>query len=408
METGVYNKNVNFYDPTMRMDYGVSYDMDGLELAANIHDCRNLIQDPTLSSENLDVYKGCGHAILELWSGQDDVIAEMLEKEALEPPSFLGVIGQEGWLIPKYTADADSTLLSYFGMAGEENRKKLADRFLRPTTWGDYCIEVSPDNCGTTSPVTSTAGTNSSLTNGTVALEEQEAVLQPSAAVRPPENEHEAQKYFVDGLFTGHFRKTEENDCEKWPKNCTGHFLDYPCGWTSFFIQQRHHLNIALESNGNEPGANGYSYGRAVEIWHAANYTKSDIIGWWWRPEALYQQYQGTDFELQNVVLPPTNHRCADNRVNIDDRCGTDDMLRVGNPEGVCDVPPIPNYKLISTGLYKLVNDPEISVPMRSPAYDVVNEYSIDGFQLGEIFEYWLTPNFDKFGFDPRDAVCKW
>ena len=375
IETGVADKNVNFYDPTMRVEYGVAYDMEGLERASEVGDCRKIVQVEG------EPYKGCGHAILELWSGQDDVVGGVVGGGASEPPSFLGVIGQEGWLIPKYTAEADSTLLGYFGMAGEENRRKLADRFLRPTTWGDYCDQVASDGC---------SGGNDTV------------------AERPPFTEGEAEQYFVEGLYTGHFRKTEDNDCDKWPTNCTGHFLDYPCGWSSFFLQQAYHLNIALKSNGEEPGANGYSYARMVEVWNAANWTKSDIIGWWWRPEALYQQYQGTDFELQNVVLPPTNHRCADKRVNIDARCGDDDALRVGEPEGVCDVPPIPNFKLISTGLYKLVNDPDTTEAMRSPAYDVVKEFSVDGFQLGEIFEKWLTPNLDKFGYDPRNAVCEW
>jgi hypothetical protein len=177
---------------------------------------------------------------------------------------------------------------------------------------------------------------------------------------------------------------------------------------TSFFIQQAHHLNIALKSGGDQPGANGYPYARMVEIWHAANYTKSDIIGFWWRPEALYQQFLGTDFELQNIVFPPTNHRCVNNRANVVVRCGEDDALRVGNELGVCDVPPIPNYKIISSSLHKLINNPDTPVALRSPAYDVVKEYTIDGFILGQIFEYWLRPNVDKFGFDPRDAVCRW
>lgn len=327
------------------------------------------------------MFKGCGHAILEIWSGQEDVIAELLEIEAVEPKAFIGVIGEEGWQIPKYTAEADSSLLSHFGLAGEENRNKLADRFLRPTTWGDYCSEVSPNGC--------TSGTD-------------------STAARAPETLEEEQQYFVSGVYTGHFRKTEDNDCEKWPKNCTGHFLDYPCGWSSFFVQQAHHLNIGLKSNGEQPGANGYSYAHMVEIWYAANWTKSDVIGWWWRPEALYQQFQGTDFELQNIVLPPTNHRCIDNRMNIAERCGDDDALRVGNREGSCDVPPIPNYKLLSSGLYKLIYDPEIPEGRRSPAYDVVKEFTIDGFQLGEIFELWLGQNVDKYGYDPRNAVCTW
>jgi hypothetical protein len=146
-----------------------------------------------------------------------------------------------------------------------------------------------------------------------------------------------------------------------------------------------------------------------IQIWLAANYTKSDVIGWWWRPEALYEQFQGTDFELQSVSLPPTNYKCVENRMNIEERCGDDDALRVGNREGSCDVPPIPNYKLLSTGLYNLVHDPSIPDPLRSPAYDVMKEFTIDGFILGQIFDYWFNSNgVDRYGVDPRDAVCRW
>jgi hypothetical protein len=169
---------------------------------------------------------------LEIWSGQEDVIQELLGKGAVEPKSFIGVIGEEGWQVPKFTAEKDSSLLSHFGLTGEENRQKLAERFLQPTTWGDYCTEASPDGC---------LGDNNTV------------------AVRPPESEVESNSFFVDQLYTGHFRKTELNDCDKWPKNCTGHFLDYPCGWSSFFIQQAHHLNIGLKSNGEQPGSKGTS-----------------------------------------------------------------------------------------------------------------------------------------------------
>jgi len=94
--------------------------------------------------------------------------------------------------------------MSYFGLQGEENRQKLADLCLRPTTWKQYCEEVSPSNC----------------------------TIPDETAQRAPEVEDEEDRMFVDGLYTGHFRKTEENDCETYPHNCTGHIADYPCGWS--------------------------------------------------------------------------------------------------------------------------------------------------------------------------------
>jgi len=173
-------------------------------------------------------------------------------------------------------------------------------------------------------------------------------------------------------------------------------------------LLQAHHLNIALKSSGDEPGAHGYTYREAVEIFHAANFTKSDLIAWWWKPEALYQKFQGTDFEFQSVLLPPTTQKCLDSRVNPDDRCEDNDELRTGSPDGVCAAPAIPNYKLLSKGLYKLVNDPNIPEALQSPAYRVLKEFTIDSYQLGRIFNYWMEAEVDKFGFDPRDAVCRW
>ena len=319
--------------------------------------------------------------MLEIWSGQDDIIEELLEKEAVEPKSFIGLIGEEGWQVPKITAQRDPTLMSWFGLAGEKNRRKLADRFLRPTNWVDYCAEVSPDGC---------LGGNDTV------------------AVRPPETRAESESYWVEGLYTGHFRKTELNDCDKWPDNCTGHYMDYPCGWDSFFIQQAYYLDIALQSNGQEPGAHGYSYEKMVQIWYAANWTKSDLIGSWWKPEALYLEFLGTDFEMQRVALPPTNYKCIANRMSSTVRCGDNDALRVGNREGTCDVPPVPNYKLLSTGLYKMIYDPSIPEALRSPGYELIKEYTLDTFILGKIFKYWRSLKIDQYGYDPRHAVCQW
>ena len=129
-----------------------------------------------------------------------------MEKEAIEPPSSVGVIGEEKWFVPMYTLKRDSSLGSYHGFQGLENREKLAERFLRPTTWADYCNDVLVGGC-----------TNSSSSDDGM-----------GPAKRPPETEEEGKKYFLDGLYTGHFRKTEENDCVASPTTCTGHFVDYP------------------------------------------------------------------------------------------------------------------------------------------------------------------------------------
>jgi hypothetical protein len=105
------------------------------------------------------------------------------------------------WFIPKYVVARDPSLQSYLSMTGEENREKMANTFLRPTTWKDYCDIVSHNNC---------TGDKNGI------------------AARAPENEAEESKYYVSGLYKGHFRKTEKNDCTSNP-NCTGHFINVDC-----------------------------------------------------------------------------------------------------------------------------------------------------------------------------------
>lgn len=185
IETGDPTKNVNFYHPDGRFDYGEAYYMQGLDRAAKVGDCR-LVQQ-----EEGQPYKGCGHAMLEIWHGYDEEIDKLVKKGAVTPKTFIGIVGEEGWYLPKYTADKDASLIGYFGMTGQANRRKLADRFLRPTTWGDYCTIVveDPDDC--------LMGNN-----------------ETGAAVRPPQTEEERDSFFVDGLYTGHFRKTQDNDCD--------------------------------------------------------------------------------------------------------------------------------------------------------------------------------------------------
>lgn len=105
---------------------------------------------------------------------------------------------KHNWYIPKSLAEENPMLLSYFGIGGEDKRRMMAEIFKRPTTWGDYCQFVSADNCSSV-----------------------------DTAVRAPIDENEAEKYFVEGLFTGYFRATEKNDCDSNP-NCTGHFVIAP------------------------------------------------------------------------------------------------------------------------------------------------------------------------------------
>ena len=156
-----------------------------------------------------------------------------------------GGVGKSDWYMPYFTAKRDPSLLSYIDLAAGSDdlspRKKLAKTFLRPKTWKQFCEEISVDNC-------------------TSSYYDEEGRL---ISARPPTADdddnisQEADRYFIDGAFHGHFAPTKENDCEKFSGNCTGHFINPPCDWSTFAASQAYHLNISCKSNG--PGiAGGY------------------------------------------------------------------------------------------------------------------------------------------------------
>lgn len=261
VETSRPNVKVNFYDIDSRFEYGDADDWGCLAKGVQVGDCRNVVNAKGRT------YQSCCHFVPESWPNNGvDTHAELERSGFIEPALPTGTIGEEHWFIPKFTAERDPTLLSYIGMAGEENRRKLAERFLRPATWREYCEEVSPTQC------------LDEGSNDTVA---------PKGP--PASNDPNGNRFFVEGgVYQGHFRKTRKNDCDINPFHCTGHIFDYPCSWTSFVIPQAYHLGISVEGDGvGEGGSGGYAYSQLVDALRAANATKSDILIFWWTPEAV-------------------------------------------------------------------------------------------------------------------------
>lgn len=375
METGRSHMNIDFYNLDNSYDYGESNDWTCLQTASQVGDCRKV----TLSNDNHDPnYVSCCHFVVEVWDAHLSSIRKLAEQGVVENPMGVGILGHQSWFVPRITGIRDPTLLTYLGLMGEENRRKLAERFLRPTRWGQYCEEVSFTNC--------------SLPN--------------SVAKRAPQDETERMAFFVEGLYTGHFRKTWENDCDVNP-NCTGHFADFPCGWHSFSSQQLHHLNIALQSEGNEPGSRGYTQAELVEMWAAANATRSDLIIMWWSPEFVYQSYRGTDYEFLRVALQSTTKECIENRISGADRCSDNQTIRVGDPRGACDEEPQSIQKVLSARLLEDTRGTSMNRALHSPAYDVLKAFTMSSLDIGEIFRYWQM--MDHLGIhSSREAVCQW
>ena len=198
VETAKPNTTVDFYDPLARFEYGFSDGWTCLERAKELGDC-SLVSNDT-------EYECCAHFVPELWNL--DAVFNQQAQDIIEPATGMGTIGEEFWFVPKFTAERDPTLTSYLGLEGEENRRKLAETFKRPTRWGEYCQEVSETNC--TEP--------------------------DNFATRAPIDSMEADSFFVSPDYFGFFRNTSKNDCDANPFNCTGHIIDYPCGWTSVWI----------------------------------------------------------------------------------------------------------------------------------------------------------------------------
>ena len=295
------------------------------------------------------------------------------------------MLGDACWFIPRFTAQRDPTLLSYLGLQGEENREKLANAFLRPTTFRDYCSEVSPSRC---------LDEDYDSVNGT--------------ARRPPKDKSEYDRMYIQGVYKGHFRKTADNNCTEFPETCTGHISDYRCGWSSAAEQNLYHLGIGLKSTGKEPGSNGYKYSQLTEIWAAANETKSNEMMRWWTPEALSHTFMGTDAEFQKVSLPLPTQECVKHRVSAQDRCSSDWQVRVGDPRGACGHRMHNVGRVLSTTIQPLSNNPNQPEALWSPAYDVLKTFTVSELQIGEIFQFWLKTGGDQLGSDPREAVCSW
>ena len=170
----------------------------------------------------------------------------------------------------------------------------------------------------------------------------------------------------------------------------------FPTGWTSLVQQQFHHLDIALKSNGNELGSNGYSYSEMIDIWAAANATKSNVMMQWWIPNALYQTFLGSNAAFERVTLPLPDQVCLQNRVSPEERCSSQELERVGS-DATCDEA----AQSVGQIAAKLSDETNTSrIPL-----DVLEKLTLSEFQMNEIFDTIQQRSSDKFQVDPRQGM---
>ena len=276
-------KGSSFYNEESTLPYSAAgYPWDALEEANRIGDCRNAFNET----------RQCIHVMPEVWNGQKhewtaalqgsidgdeaeasdavEVDEEANEAESgaddetdaaftgssgggyIDPIEGNGQVGKGSWYVPSFTADRDDTLVSFYGLSGEENRHKLADAFRRPTSWLEYCEDVSDSNC--TEP--------------------------DGIASRYPSDESEQSSYFAGpDSYIGYFRLTESNNCTLNPTTCVGHIIGPPCTWSTNVDGQLYWNNIVgMAPDGPVLPNGGYNYGPMIQIWRAANWTKSNVV----------------------------------------------------------------------------------------------------------------------------------
>ena len=357
-------KKSSFYSPENVLEYSRNpYAWEAMHIDV---DCANTDED-------------CVDIMPEVWNGQVSKWELQMQEGIIEPVDGCGQVGKIGWFIPMNAARRDDSLMSYYGLQGEENRAKLAQTFKRPTTWYEYCEEVSINNCTTPDEV----------------------------AKHYPESSSQATKYFEEGQFTGFFRMLPENNCTEYPETCTGYIVGPPCQYSTNIDAQLYWNDIVgLTPDGPSEPNKGYEYVNHIEIWRAANATKSDVIMWWYLPDATVEEFSDTDWSFQQIVLPTVTDACFNARIGVDDRCVDDITLRRGDPLGACDYEAHALQKVISSNLQK--KTVALSEGSRSPGYPFLRALKVTDLETQSILKRWMEIGKDQYGNDARQAVCSW
>ncbi|CAJ1946684.1 unnamed protein product [Cylindrotheca closterium] len=365
--TGDSTHLANFYSMENEFVYSTtSYSPEGLKMSNRV-----------IAGCN-ETEEACVHVLPVVWSGQKDVLNELFEQDEISLPSPNGMLGATGLFLPISTARDYPQLTSFLGYQGESNRRLLAQLFKRPTTWKQYCDEISSIKCSSPDGV----------------------------AFRYPPSDEEGKKYFLQGQFMGHFETTRESDCSR-TLDCTGYIVGPPCDFTNHLDSQLFWNNIVgLKRDGPLEENGGYNMTSMAEIWLAAAATQSPVLMWWFSLNEIQQMFDETPWSFQPVLLPKPTADCSERRTTIDQRCDLDVSIRRGDVLGSCDDEVQALKKVFAVSLSRFNADMEEAD--RSPAHEFLQNINIDSLEMGDILRQWVIKDNDRFGNDAREAVCEW
>jgi len=363
------------------------YPYEALKIGNQVYDC---------SSEP---YEECANIFPEVWPGQrnNPEYLQLVEDHVVEPSSENGVIGRVGLYMPFKTLKAYPQFASWVGLQGNMSRRLLASIFKRPTTWGDYCQQVSPSKCSS---------------NESAAFWEGDPMV---AAARYPEAD-EFNLYIKEGVYRGHFRYTEENNCTAHPDNCTGHVVFPPCDFASSHLEQQLYWNdiVGLASSGPFPPSNSYDRESMLQIWRAAYSTGNHLLMAHNEPELYSVAFMHSEYAFYKIQFPTPSRECSSHRVRPQDKCSEDRMVRVGSEKGACGDAAEPLRRIVTESIQEQHFDtPDAD---QSPAYAFLKDLRITTLDMQDILDdVWSrfvannsTVANHHYGLHVRVAICDW
>lgn len=112
-------------------------------------------------------------------------------------------------------------------------------------------------------------------------------------------------------------------------------------------------------------------------------------------------------YDYIKVSLPETSRECLENRPEAKpNRCGAPRDVLIGDEVGSCGY----NTHTLEKYFARSFRERSVEAPVavRSPGHQLVRNVQLSDIDLTEMMVHWATRGVDKWGYDPREAVCSW